>query len=61
MFGDEPLKKEMSHVVGCDLSTFSIEELEKRAALLKTEISRLEEAADSKRASMASAESFFKK
>lgn len=60
MFDEEPLKKETAHVVGQDLSTFSIEELEKRIADLNLEIDRLEAEAESKRASKKSAESFFK-
>lgn len=61
MFDEEDVKpKGDAHVVGCDLTSFSIEELEKRMEELKTEITRLEEAASAKRASMASAESFFK-
>ena len=61
MFDDEPRKKPVSHEIGQDLSALSIEELEKRVALLKGEIIRLEDACAVKRASMSSAESFFKK
>ena len=61
MFDDEPQKKPVSHEVGQDLSVLSIEELEKRVELLKEEIARLEDASAAKRASMSSAESFFKK
>ncbi len=61
MFDDEPQKKPVSHEVGQDLSVLSIEELEKRVELLKEEIARLEDAGAAKRASMSSAESFFKK
>jgi len=61
MFDDEPLKKPVTHEIGQELSALSIEELEKRVGLLKEEIIRLEDAGDLKRASMASAESFFKK
>lgn len=61
MFDDEPQKKPVSHEVGQDLSALSIEELEKRVELLKEEINRLEDASATKRASMSSAESFFKK
>lgn len=60
MFDDEPVKKETAHVVGVDLTTFSIEEIDKRIEQLKAEILRLEEASNAKRATMASAESFFK-
>lgn len=61
MFDEEPQKKPIAHEVGEDLSALSIEELEKRVGLLKDEIIRLEEACAMKRASMSSAESFFKK
>ena len=61
MFDDEPQKKPVSHEIGQDLSSLSIEELEKRVGLLKEEIIRLEDASALKRASMSSAESFFKK
>ena len=61
MFDDEPQKKPVSHEIGQDLSSLSIEELEKRVGLLKEEIARLEDAGAAKRASMSSAESFFKK
>ena len=61
MFDDEPQKKLVSHEIGQDLSALSIEELEKRVELLKEEVSRLEDASAAKRASMSSAESFFKK
>ena len=61
MFDDELQKKPVSHEIGQDLSALSVEELEKRVELLKEEIIRLEEACAAKRASMASAESFFKK
>lgn len=61
MFDDEPQKKPVSHEIGQDLSALSIEELGKRVGLLKEEIIRLEDAEALKRASMSSAESFFKK
>ena len=61
MFDDEPQKKLVSHEIGQDLSALSIEELEKRVELLKDEILRLEDAGAMKRASMSSAESFFKR
>ena len=61
MFDDEPQKKSVNHEIGQDLSALSIEELEKRVELLKEEIIRLEDASAAKRASMSSAENFFKK
>ena len=57
---DDRPKKEISHEIGQDLSLLSVEELAERIALLKSEISRLEEAASKKRASKDAANSFFK-
>lgn len=61
MFDDEPVKKPAGHIVGCDVAAFSIEELEKRIMELSDEIHRLQQVVTTKHASMASAESFFKK
>lgn len=60
MFDEDPAKVETAHVVGEDLSTFSIEELEKRIARLMEEVSRLETEVKAKRSSKESAENFFK-
>jgi uncharacterized small protein (DUF1192 family) len=57
---DDRPKKKISHEIGQDLSLLSVEELAERIALLKSEISRLEEAAGKKRASKDAANSFFK-
>jgi len=57
---DDRPKKKISHEIGQDLSLLSVEELAERIALLKSEISRLEEAASKKRASKDAANSFFK-
>ena len=43
MFEEEAPKKKAVHVLGEDLATLSIAELEERIGLLKTEIARLEE------------------
>jgi len=57
---DDRPKKKISHEIGQDLSLLSVEELAERIALLKSEISRLEEAASKKRASKDAANAFFK-
>lgn len=61
MFDDEPAASKVAHVVGEDLTSMSIEELEMRIVDLKAEITRLQETASQKRTSMLSAEGFFKK
>jgi uncharacterized small protein (DUF1192 family) len=48
-------------VLGEDLATLSLEELEERIGLLKTEIERIEAALRQKRASADVAASFFKR
>ena len=58
---DDRPRKKISHEIGQDLSLLSVEELGERVALLKSEITRLEEAATRKRASRDAADSFFKK
>ncbi len=39
---DDRPRPPSSHIVGCDISSFSIEELTERISLLKSEIARLE-------------------
>lgn len=56
---DRPRKKTV-HDIGQDLSLLSVEELDARIALLRTEIERLESAATMKRATRAAADKFFK-
>ncbi len=58
---DDRPRKKISHEIGQDLSLLSVEELGERIALLKSEITRLEDAATRKRASRDAADSFFKK
>ena len=61
MFDDDDRpKKPTGIVIGEDLSTISIEELEERITLLESEISRLRAEIVSKQSTKASAESFFK-
>lgn len=58
---DDRPRKKISHEIGQDLSLLSVEELGERVALLKAEITRLEEASTRKRASRDAADNFFKK
>ncbi|MBR0723006.1 DUF1192 domain-containing protein [Bradyrhizobium manausense] len=60
MEDDDRPRKKITHEIGQDLSLLSVEELTERVALLRTEITRLEEAASKKRASRDAANSFFK-
>ena len=46
--------------LGCDLSTFSLEDLDERIALLKEEIERIETEKKKKSESLNAAHSFFK-
>ena len=56
---DRPAKK-IAHEIGQDLALLSVEELNDRIALLKTEVGRLEGALASKKASLDAASKFFK-
>ena len=60
MEDDDRPRKKVTHEIGQDLSLLSVEELTERVALLKTEITRLEEATTKKRASRDAANSVFK-
>ena len=61
MFDDEDRKKPASElVIGEDLATISVDELEERITLLEAEISRIKDEIVSKQATRASAENFFK-
>lgn len=55
---DKPIKK-VAHEIGQDLYSLSIEDFDERIALLKAEISRLEEARQKKSAQRAAADSIF--
>ncbi len=55
----EPAKK-TDHVVGQDLSTLSLEELEARIALMRSEIERLQREIEAKRSTAEAANSIFK-
>lgn len=57
---DAPKKKKLVHEIGEDLAKLSLDELAARIEQLKSEIVRLESAAETKRASAKTAASFFK-
>lgn len=59
MFDDE-VKKPKAHEVGMPIETMSVEELERRIGLLRSEIARLESAIADRRKTKAAAESMFK-
>jgi len=56
---DRPAKK-VTHEIGQDLALLSVEELNDRIAMLRTEIGRLEGALAGKKASRDAASRFFK-
>lgn len=59
---NDPLAKPKNEIqLGCDLSTFSIEDLDERVAQLKAEIERLQEEKTRKAGSLEAANAFFKK
>jgi len=62
MFDDlEPKTKKSNEItLNCDLSEFSVSDIEERITLLAEEISRLEQEKRTKTNSLAAAESFFK-
>jgi uncharacterized small protein (DUF1192 family) len=60
MFDDEEVKKPKGHEVGMPIDTMSVAELEERIALLRGEISRLEQAIGARRNTRAAADSLFK-
>ncbi len=60
LFDDDRPKKIPPHEVGADLSLLSVEELDARIAILKTEIARLETERSAKEKSRGAAESLFR-
>jgi len=60
MFDDDAIKKPKSHEVGMPIDTMSVGELEERIALLKGEITRLEQAIGARKNTRATADSLFK-
>ena len=61
LFEDMPKPKPRHHVMGEELGTFSVDELDERIAQLKAEIARLEQARAAKLASKEAADGFFKR
>lgn len=60
-FDEEAPKRKSYLVVGEELTTLSIDELEERIAILQAEIARIEAAITAKRESLGVADSFFKR
>ena len=61
LIDDDPPKKKKAHELGEDLATLSLDELDERMGMLKSEIERIEAAIRAKRASADVAASFFKR
>ncbi|MEB2845731.1 DUF1192 family protein [Rhizobiales bacterium RZME27] len=57
---DDRPKKPLAHEIGQDLSTLSVDEIDKRVALLREEIARLEAEKVTKASGKAAAENLFK-
>lgn len=53
-------KTPVTHAIGCDLSTVSVDELRERVALLREEIARVEQEAERKLASRTAASAVFR-
>ncbi len=60
IFEDEPVKKPVIHEIGGDLSLLSVDELQERIDLLRSEIMRVEAELNSKQQSKTDAESLFR-
>jgi uncharacterized small protein (DUF1192 family) len=60
MFDDEAVKKPRGHEVGMPIDTMSVEELNERIGMLRSEIARLEEAIAARQKTKAAADSIFK-
>ena len=57
---DDRPKKPVSHEIGCELDALSSDELDRRIALLREEIVRLEEEKQKQAAGRRAADSFFR-
>ncbi len=55
-----PVDQARNHIVGQDLATLSIEEIDERIKVLRDEIARLEEMRAQKQASKSAADAIFK-
>lgn len=61
MFDEEAApRRPATHEIGQDLSTLSVEDLDRRIALLSGEIERLRQEKAAKQSSVAAADAFFK-
>lgn len=60
MFDDDAIKRPKGHEVGMQIDTMSVEELEERIDLLKSEISRLEQAIAARQKTRSEADSLFR-
>lgn len=62
MFDDlEPQKQSNRNItLGCDLSTFSVADIDERVALLMEEVARLKDERQKKETHLTAAQSFFK-
>jgi uncharacterized small protein (DUF1192 family) len=60
IFGAPKRKAPPSHEIGQNIDDLSVQELTERIAILKAEITRLEEAQRAKQASVSVADAFFK-
>lgn len=60
MFDDEPVNAPKTHHVGMPIDTMSVDELEKRIAMLREEILRLEKAIAARQQSKTAANSLFR-
>jgi uncharacterized small protein (DUF1192 family) len=60
LFDDDAPKKKVEHMIGCDLSMISVDEIDQRITLLQNEIIRLQTERQSKQAGRKAAENLFK-
>lgn len=61
VFDEDGARKKLAHEVGEDLSAMSLDELQNRVVLLKSEIDRIENVIATKRKSADAAAAFFRK